>query len=301
MEKDFGQEITLLLNEKYGGQMTEEAKEDIGRIRAGEPVDYVIGWTEFLGCKIDLSARPFIPRTETEYWVEKAIDDVRADVFSGALPHISPAGSTWAPTRLRKNIGTDIGFTYVSPKISIPLRSRMPLRENRGTPIKCLDLFAGSGCIGIAVLKYIPWAKVDFAEKGKKFLKQIEINTKLNGIAPERYRIVQSDVFSNVKGKYDYILANPPYIPQKSKHQVEESVLQWEPHGALFGGEDGLDYVRILIEQGRDHLNEGGKIYVEFDSPTKKDVEEILLKQKLLYCFCKDQFGKWRYVVVERE
>jgi len=244
-------EIRWLLEEKYGGKRTEAAEKDIVRLEKGEHVDYVIGWVDFLDCRIDLSQKPLIPRPETEYWTEKAIREMQA-------------------------------------------------RASRAMQCRVLDIFAGSGCIGIAVLKHIPWAKVDFAEKEKKFLKQIEINAKLNGIAPSRYRLIQSDVFSNVKGKYDYILANPPYISEKSKHQIQESVLRWEPHNALFGGQDGLQFIRELADKGMVHLRAGGKMYIEFDTPSKNMVEKVLSENNLSHSFFKDQFGKWRYVRINR-
>lgn len=76
------QDLRWLLKDKYGWdaqQISEaqeysaEIKKDIQRIEAGEPLQYVIGWVNFLGCKINLSHKPLIPRPETEFWVEKFI------------------------------------------------------------------------------------------------------------------------------------------------------------------------------------------------------------------------------------
>ncbi|MDO8577509.1 MAG: HemK family protein methyltransferase [Candidatus Wildermuthbacteria bacterium] len=241
------QEIRWLLEEKHKGKLTPQAKRDIAILKKGEHLDYVIGFVEFLGCKIDLRYKPLIPRTETEYWAEEAILKIK----------------------------------------------------NKKSKINCLDIFAGSGCIGIAFLKHIAGARVDFAEKEKKFCKQIALNAKLNKIVKSGYRVIQSDIFSKVKGKYDYIFANPPYLAESRKGKVQKSVLEQEPHGALFGGKDGLKYIRLFLNQVKGFLTKRGVIYLEFDSFQKNEIEKLL--KKLNYStwqFHKDQYGKWRFVAI---
>jgi len=265
--------VNWLLREKYKGKITADFVKDIKRIEAGEPLDYVIGFTGFLGCKIDLSKKPLIPRSETEFWVGKAIKLLSRDFHD---------------------------------------------RENRG--IRVLDIFAGSGCIGLAVLKSIKNAKVDFADNSDECLKQIEINLKLNspliranrGCAERKMAVViKSDVFKNIKGKYDYIFANPPYIPRTRKNKIQKSVLKFEPSIALFGGPkgcpDGLFYIRKFLRGAKKHLNKNGMLFMEFDGSTgspqapsqKKDIEKLLKKYKYKkYEFHKDQYNRWRWVVV---
>lgn len=240
------QEISWLLKEKYRGEKTPQVLKDVERIKKGEPVDYVIGFVEFLGSTIDLSQKPLIPRPETEYWVERAIGELR----------------------------------YKSK-------------------IHCLDIFAGSGCIGIAILKHVPQAHVDFAEKEKKFLQQIRRNLALNRIPSHRYRLVRSDLFSHAKGRYDFIFANPPYLATTRRRFIQQSVLDWEPHAALFAGPDGLLYIRKFLHQAKKHLNPGGTIYLEFDSFQKPSIARILRSSHFRrFEFSKDQYGKWRYVIV---
>ena len=240
-----------MLQEKYQSKLTKAAKKDIARLKAGEPVDYLIGFVEFADCRIDLSLKPLIPRPETEHWTQKAIQDIR-----------------------------------MSPK--------------RNLSTHCLDVFSGSGCIGIAVLKHIPHVCVDFAENEKKFLQQIHLNLKKNRISKKRFRVFQSNIFSEVSLRYDYIFANPPYVAKSKKHSVHASVLRHEPREALFAGKDGLLYIRRFLKEAKTHLKPKGSIYLEFDSPQKKEIDKLL--QRFDYSswqFHKDQYGKWRFVVVE--
>src|SRR3989344_9398998 len=70
------------------------------------------------------------------------------------------------------------------------------IQANRSTEvIKCLDMFSGSGCIGIAILKHLESAVVDFVDVDEKAVEQIAINAKLNNIDASRFRVIQSDIF----------------------------------------------------------------------------------------------------------
>ncbi len=90
-------EVEWLLKEKYNGIETAEFHADVERLKKAEPLAYVIGWIPFYGCKIDVSLHPMIPRPETEFWVERAVNELRnleaklpnrklrlADTFSGS-------------------------------------------------------------------------------------------------------------------------------------------------------------------------------------------------------------------------
>jgi len=240
------------LGEKYFGKPSSYFKKDVERLKKGEPLDYVIGYIEFLGCRIDLSKKPFIPRPETEFWVEKAIEDLRFKNYN----------------------------------------------------LRILDMFAGSGCIGIAILKHIKNAHIVFAEKDIKAVEQIKINLKINQPSLKtsawQSKIIKSDVFSNVIYKFSYIFANPPYISQKRRNKIQKSVLKYEPKTALFGGQDGLFYVRKFLASAKNFLNPNGKIYMEFDSIQRKKIDKLLKKYNYKkWTFHKDQNGKWRYCIVK--
>ncbi|HUT95963.1 MAG TPA: HemK family protein methyltransferase [Candidatus Paceibacterota bacterium] len=231
-----------------------------------ESIEYKKGYKNFLGCKIDLRFRPFIPRKETEFWVKEAIQDINL--------------------------------------------SRAKSRES----LSILDIFSGSGCIGISILKHTKNSQMIFAEIDKKFIRQIKLNLKINKINSRRYKVIQSDIFKNVTGIFDYIFANPPYVALKNKHLVQKSVLDFEPHKALFGGEDGLLLIRKFLKDARKYLKGGGlpaaclsgrqgrqgKIYMEFDHLQKKELEKLLKKLNYKnYKIHKDQFKKYRWLIAK--
>ena len=171
-------------------------------------------------------------------------------------------------------------------------------RESKKQPGKTwrvLDIFAGSGFIGLAILKNIPNSKVDFAEIKPQFIQQIKLNLKLNRIDPSRTNVIQSDVFENVSRRYDYILANPPYVAQKRKFLVQDSVLENDPPSALWGGEDGLRYIRRLLRNSGKYLAAGGFLYFEFSPEQKNEIEEIARSYNFELDFFKDKNNIFRW------
>ena len=167
--------------------------------------------------------------------------------------------------------------------------------------VKILDIFAGSGCIGIAVLKNIKNSRVDFADIDKRAIEQIKINLKLSRISPKRYKIYQSNLFEKIKNKnYDYIFANPPYVAKEKIKEVQPSVLRYEPRRAILGGKKGLFYIRKFLKEAKKFLKPDGTIYFEFDPEQKNEISNILRKENYKNSkFFKDQFKKYRFVKVQ--
>jgi release factor glutamine methyltransferase len=164
---------------------------------------------------------------------------------------------------------------------------------------KILDIFSGSGCIGIAVLKDIRKSHVDFVDIDENAIEQIKINLKLNKVSPKRYRIIKSDVFEKVKGKYDFIFANPPYVAKERLKEVQESVKKLEPKISWYGGRGGLRYIKKFLKETKNHLKENGIIFMEIDPLQKEEVEKIVKKEGYKdFKFYKDQFKKIRWVKI---
>jgi len=214
-------------------------------------------------------------------------------------------------------------INFANCKIDLSMKPMIPRKETEfwvkkviknirknNTDFTFLDVFSGSGCIGTAILKNCPktckFGVLSDIDKG--FIEQIKINLKLNKINLPKYKIVQSNIFDKIKSRlvpqkagYNYIFTNPPYISLKNKHLIQESVLNHEPHKALFGGDDGLFFIRKFLKDARKYLKKDGKIYMEFDHFQKIELEKLLKELNYKnYRIYKDQFKKWRYVCIKK-
>ena len=130
---------------------------------------------------------------------------------------------------------------------------------------RVLDLCAGSGCIGLAVAAHAPKARVVLGEYSDAALKICRQNVRRNGLAG---RVVPMFADAREKperswGEFDCIVSNPPYIPAADIATLDTSVRDYEPHLALDGGEDGLDFYRSISEKWKDALRPGGRMYFE--------------------------------------
>ncbi len=169
-------------------------------------------------------------------------------------------------------------FYYVDKKTLIPRQETELLCEKviKANPKKVLDLCCGSGCIGLTVSKKAT-AKVLLADVSKDALKVAKANAKK--VNAKRVRFVRSDMFKKVKGKFDAIVCNPPYIPTAVIDTLDDGVKNYEPRAALDGGKDGLDFYRILAKEAAARLTDGGVLYMEIGFDEGKTVPALFSEQ----------------------
>ena len=143
---------------------------------------------------------------------------------------------------------------------------------------RILDLCCGSGCIGLAVASRVKDARVTMADLSKEALAVAKKNTQLNKLSG-RVQCVQADAMASAPvflGKFDMIVSNPPYITGEEMKTLPASVKDFEPHMALYGGEDGLDFYRAIAENYTGALKPGGFLCLEFGEDQGDDICRIL-------------------------
>ena len=144
--------------------------------------------------------------------------------------------------------------------------------ENIKSDDKVLDLCTGSGAIAIA-LKLKTGATVTASDISDGALELAAENAAQN---KADITFINSNMFGNVTENYDVIVSNPPYIPTRDIDGLEKSVKDYEPKLALDGGADGLDYYKIIAVDGINHLNAGGKLFLEVGIGQANAVKELL-------------------------
>ncbi|MDP2905622.1 MAG: HemK/PrmC family methyltransferase [Candidatus Omnitrophota bacterium] len=252
----------------------------------GEPIQYILGKTEFMGLEFGVSPDVLIPRPETEILVETAI--------------------------------------RLSSVVRIPssvYRRPSFVNRNLSSTINILDIGSGSGCIAISLAKYLPGAKVDAIDISLAALEIAKQNAILNKV---EVTFIQSDLFNVFRKrttndpstwfdfahhrslgvnerpldlvrlrspqvargkrttnderrttKYNLIVSNPPYIPSDEISRLQPEI-QYEPRLSLDGGADGLDFYYRLINDAPAHLEPGGYLLLEIGFGQESAIKNIL-------------------------
>lgn len=169
---------------------------------------------------------------------------------------------------------------YVNKSVLIPrfeteelVENTVKLLKERFINPKVLDLCCGSGAIGFAIKDKISDSSVMMSDISLGAIEVANINkNKLN----MDVEIIESDLFQNINNKFDCIISNPPYI--RNDEEIEDIVKNNEPHLALYGGIDGLDYYERILKDIKNYLNEKYIIAFEIGETQKDQVTAIANK-----------------------
>ena len=214
----------------------EEFLDLVARRAAGEPLQYITGTQEFMGLEFKVNPSVLIPRQDTETMVEDAMELIEK--------------------------GTVRGETYAKA----------------GALKDVLDLCCGSGAIGVSIAKLCSKTKVTCSDISEDALNVAKENAKSNSA---KVKFEKSDLFETFSGglgkkKFDLIISNPPYIKSEVIPTLQTEVKDHEPMMAVDGGEDGLDFYRLIAEKAPDHLSKGGMLMMEIGHDQGEDVCRLL-------------------------
>jgi len=210
-----------------------------------EPVQYLVGEAWFFGLPFHVDRNVLVPRPATETLVQELLQHHRAK--HGAA-------------------GVSGDATLIA------------------------DVCTGSGCIGIAVLKNLPGARVVASDVSGAAIEVARRNATRHGVA-DRMDLLEGDMLTPIlshpvargAGSLDYLLSNPPYIPDDEwPDKVDLNVREHEPHLALRGGPDGLTFVRALLDAGPKLLKPGGMMLIEVADSRADQAAELASASPLL-------------------
>lgn len=149
---------------------------------------------------------------------------------------------------------------------------------------KVCDLCCGSGAIGIALAYYRKNIKVDAIDYYDTPQKVTIENIKRHSLQ-ERVNFIKSDLLGKViesGKKYDYLVSNPPYIREDVIETLMDDVKKYEPHNALSGGKDGLDFYKRIIKESKYVLNSNGILAFEIGYDQAEDLEELMKEENFI-------------------
>lgn len=171
---------------------------------------------------------------------------------------------------------------YVNKNVLIPRNETELLADvvikhihknyGKSANISVLNLCCGSGALGLSVANNTN-ATVTLSDVSNKALKVCKKNAKKAELS---VHILHSDMFLNINSNYQLIVSNPPYIKSQDICYLDESVKNFEPLMALNGGEDGLEFYRIIAQQAPNFLSNGGEIFLEYGFGQEEEILKLL-------------------------
>jgi release factor glutamine methyltransferase len=168
----------------------------------------------------------------------------------------------------------------VTPDVLIPRQDTEGLVEEVlklvKPGMKVLDMCTGSGCIAVSIAKFAQNVQVSAVDISPKALEVARENAAANQV---QINFIESDMFTEIREKYDMIISNPPYIKSQVVTTLMPEVRDYEPHLALDGKEDGLFFYRKLANESGNFLTPGGMLCLEIGYDQGAEVAQLLQQQ----------------------
>ena len=157
----------------------------------------------------------------------------------------------------------------VTPAVLIPrpeteLLVELTIHEcDRASRARVADVCTGSGCVAVAIAHDCPAVHVTAADVSAAALDVAGRNAARHKVH-DRLDFIRTDLLDGIDRKFDIIVANPPYVPERDRPTLQPEVVEHEPALALFAGDDGLDAIRRLLPQAAARLKPNGTLLFEF-------------------------------------
>ena len=174
------------------------------------------------------------------------------------------------------------------------------VKATKKNNLKILDLCTGSGIIAITLKKELDQFSIDVvaSDISQEAIKVAKENAQFHDAT---IKFIQSDIFDNIDDKFDVIVSNPPYIDRKDKVTMQDNVLKYDPHLALFAEEEGMYFYRKIIEQANNYLNDNGVIFFEIGYDQKEKIIKLADMNGYSAEVYKDINGRDRMAFLERK
>ncbi|MDO8812648.1 MAG: peptide chain release factor N(5)-glutamine methyltransferase [Gallionella sp.] len=223
---------------------------------SGEPLAYILGEREFYGLNFRVTPATLIPRADTELLVELALARIQPPYPPTPIP--VPAGGIPAAS------GSKAARTGETGEGG----------RQAGRGCRVLDMGTGSGAIALSIAHARPDADVTAVDASQDALDVARLN--MQRLNLDNARLLQSDWFGALGSeRFDLIVSNPPYIAATDTH-LAQGDLRFEPRTALTSGADGMDDIRRIVAQAREHLNIDGWLLLEHGYDQAERVRELL-------------------------
>lgn len=148
------------------------------------------------------------------------------------------------------------------------------VKATKKNNLKILDLCTGSGIIAITLKKELDQLLIDVvaSDISEEAIKVAKENAQFHDAT---IKFIQSDIFDNIDEKFDIIVSNPPYIDRKDEVTMQDNVLKYDPHLALFAEEEGMYFYRNIVEKASSYLNDNGVIFFEIGYDQKYKIIKL--------------------------
>lgn len=258
-------ELVINHTQEISNEKVEEFQKGLEKIKNNTPIQYIINNQEFMKLNFYVDENVLIPQPDTEILVEEVIKYIN---------------------------NTNINTFSNTTASNIPNTS----------PIKILDLCTGSGAIAISLAKYIENCEITATDISNKAMQVAKLNAETN-LVHKKINFIQSDMFENVDIKdFDIIVSNPPYIETDTIITLNADV-QKEPKIALDGGIDGLNFYRIILNNGYNYLKNNGKLFLEIGYNQREKLFKLISDSNFFenpHCV-KDLSGNSRVIICSKK